>query len=312
MRLAQKVRWLWVCCGLCAVAAAAPLAPLPQQLDYHQAKAQLGLRLFVDPKLSADGRVACVSCHLLDAGGAESKTVSTGVFQRQGRMNAPSVFNAAFNFRQFWNGRALDLQEQALGPLHSRLEMDMTEDAIEAYLNAQPYYRQAFEAIYGQGPAGVDQLTDVIAEFQKALITPNARFDRFLRGEIELSAAEQAGYLLFKSVGCVTCHNGINIGGNSYQYLGAVHPVEHHPEHGDLYQRTGREFDKNRFKVPSLRNVALTAPYLHDGRAATLGEALDTMAYHNLGFRLDPDQQASLVAFLNALTGETPRILTEP
>lgn len=306
-------------CGLWLGALALPLAnateplqPLPRQVEYDRAKALLGKRLFLEPRLSADGRVACVSCHVFTQGGAESAAVSTGVFERKGRMNSPTVFNAFFNFRQFWNGRAANLQEQAQGPLHNSVEMGMTEAGIEGFLNADAEYRRLFAAVYGDGPIDLERLTNAIAEFVKALVTPNARFDRFLRGEIELTPEEMRGYLLFKSAGCVTCHNGINVGGNSYQYLGAVHPLDHHGGDGDVYELTGRAFDKNRFKAPSLRNVMLTAPYLHDGRAGTLREVLEIMAYHNLGFRLDESQVKGLMAFLNSLTGEMPAILTQP
>lgn len=288
-----------------------PIQPIPRQVDYDRAKAELGKRLFFDTRLSRDGQVSCGSCHSPGHGGAEPRATSQGVFKRQGAMNAPTVFNAYFNFRQFWNGRAKDLHEQATGPMHNPVEMDLTTEEIEARVNDDPHYRERFEALYRAERISLDLIADAIVEFEKALTTPNAKFDRWLRGELELADEEHQGYLLFKSLGCVSCHNGINVGGNSYQYLGAVNPVRNVTDGGDLYARTGEEFDRNRYKVPSLRNIALTAPYLHDGSRATLGEALATMAYHNLGFELSGEETRLLHAFLNTLTGDTPAILSD-
>ena len=292
-------------------ASAEPIQPIPVDVEYDQTKAQLGKRLFFDPQLSRDGRVSCAFCHSPGHGGAEPRAVSQGVYERAGSMNAPTVFNAYYNFRQFWNGRAKDLKEQATGPIHNPVEMDLSPEEVEARLNADTDYRARFKALYGNGRITLDQVADAIAEFEKALTTPNAKFDRWLRGEARLSTDEESGYLLFKSLGCVSCHNGINVGGNSYQYLGAINPVDNVTTGGDLYARTGQEFDRNRYKVPSLRNIALTAPYLHDGSRATLEEALATMAYHNLGFTLSEVETAQLKAFLYTLTGETPAILSQ-
>ncbi|GAB6042510.1 cytochrome-c peroxidase [Endothiovibrio diazotrophicus] len=286
-----------------------PILPIPRSIPYDHAKAELGKRLFFDPRLSSDGKVACVSCHNPSHGGAEPRAHSLGVYRRAGTINAPTVYNAYFNFRQFWNGRAKDLQEQAGGPIHNPVEMDLSAAEVARRLEQDDDYRARFTAVYGDGPITFDHAADAIAEFEKALTTPNAKFDRWLRGEGKLTTEEAAGYLLFKSLGCVSCHNGINVGGNSYQYLGAVNPVTDVAAGGDLYARTGDEFDRNRYKVPSLRNIELTAPYLHDGSRATLEEALATMAYHNLGFTLSRQETRRLSAFLHTLTGDTPAIL---
>lgn len=292
--------------------ASEPIQPIPRQVDYNEAKALLGKKLFSDPILSSDRRVSCASCHDFSAGGADRRTVSIGVFERKGNINSPTVLNSRFNFRQFWNGRARDLKEQAMGPLHSPVEMDMRPKEIERRLNTHPDYPRMFKAVYRDTQITFEQVIDAIAEFEMALYTPDSKFDLYLRGEGELSDEEKAGYVLFKSIGCITCHNGINVGGNSFQYLGAINPVEDIKSGGDVYAMTGDPFDKNRFKVPSLRNIELTSPYLHDGSRQTLAEVLDLMAHHNLGFSLTRDENRKISAFLKTLTGKSPPILSQP
>jgi len=291
------------------VAAIEPVKPLPLEVEHDDDLARLGQLLFFDPVLSNDRTVSCSSCHDPNHGGADPRPVSTGVHGRKGRINAPSVFNAYFNFRQFWDGRARDLSEQADAPIHNPGEMDMSRELVEKRLGESPLYREKFRQIYGRDEIRYDDVINAIVEFEKTLITPNSRFDRYLRGELELEPLEKEGYLLFKQLGCIACHNGVNIGGNSFQYLGAVVPLDEPTQYGDLYARTGDPFDHNRFKVPSLRNVALTAPYMHDGRHEKLEDALYTMAYHNLGFELNAAEIEKLVAFLNTLTGEMPELL---
>ncbi|MES9862311.1 MAG: cytochrome c peroxidase [Candidatus Thiodiazotropha sp. LLP2] len=294
-------------------ASASPvLEPLPRKVEYDEAKAQLGKRLFFENKLSKDFSVSCASCHDPDHGGAEPREVSIGIGKQKGKLNAPTVYNSFFNFRQFWDGRARDLKEQASGPLHNPIEMAMTVEKIEQRLNSHAIYRELFYQVYGQTRVRYEDVVDAIVEFEKALITPDSRFDQFLRGEIKLAEDEKKGFLLFKTLGCITCHNGINLGGNSYQYIGAVNPLEQDVEGGDLYSRTQDPFDHNRFKVPSLRNIELTSPYLHDGSKQTLGETLATMAFHNLGFHLTDEENQLLTAFLKTLTGKRPRILESP
>lgn len=292
------------------VHASEPIQPIPRYVEYDRAKALLGRKLFLEPRLSRDGTISCHSCHSFGAGGADPHSVSTGVYARQGMLNAPTVFNSFYNFRQFWNGRASDLVEQAKGPLHSTVEMDMSPLRIEKFLNSDKEYGLLFKEVYSTEIIGFDQLVDAIAEFEKALFTPDSKFDLYLRGEEQLSAAEKQGYILFKSLGCISCHNGINVGGNSYQYLGAVNPVEREIT-GDRFEISKDPFDKNRFKVPSLRNIALTSPYLHDGSEGDLADVLDIMAFHNLGFKLTRSENKLLQAFLNTLTGKMPEILFE-
>jgi len=283
------------------------MRPLPQSISYDKEKAELGKKLFFDSKLSQDGTVACVSCHN-PRSGADSRPISIGIQGKKGSANSPTVFNSVFNFRQMWSGRAKDLKEQVRMPVHNPVEMGMDEKRITRYLNEDPEYASRFFKIYHR-KANFNDMSDAIAEFEKALITPNSRFDRFLRGEIDLTPREKKGYKLFKLLGCITCHNGINLGGNSFQKMGLINRYRWREEYPDLYSLTKKERDKNIYKVPTLRNIALTAPYFHDGSAATLEEALKKMAYHNLGFDLNSDEIEPLVAFLKTLTGEQPEIL---
>ncbi len=290
--------------------ASEPILPIPRHVDYDHPRALLGKKLFTDPRLSRDGTISCHSCHSFESGGADPRPVSTGVYSRQGALNSPTVYNSFFNFRQFWNGRAPDLIEQAKGPLHSTVEMDMLPARIENFLNSDKEYQGLFKGVYKTSQINFDQVVGAIAEFEKALFTPDCKFDLYLRGEIQLSDDEKSGYILFKSLGCISCHNGINVGGNSYQYLGAVNPIDRELV-GDRYEISNDPFDKNRFKVPGLRNIELTSPYLHDGSEEQLSDVLDIMAYHNLGFKLSRSENKLLEQFLITLTGQKPAILLE-
>ncbi len=292
-----------------------PIAPLPQAVDYDEAKARLGQRLFSDPLLSLDRTISCASCHDLAAGGDDSRPVSLGIMGRSGVVNSPTVFNARFNFRQFWNGRARDLTEQAAGPLQDPVEMGITPAELENRLNREASYRAAFTAVYGDGRISFARVLDALAEFQKALVTPDSPFDRYLRNEQPLSEQELRGYLAFKELGCVTCHNGINLGGNSYQKIGVINPyrngtaADHDSPRGDRQALTNDPADRDLYKVPTLRNIELTAPYFHDGSRATLAKALEDMGHYNLGLKLSLAQIQDLFVFLKTLTGQRPAIL---
>lgn len=304
-------RWLLIIVPFIA-AAAEPITPIPQSVHYDTAKAAVGKKLFFDPILSKDRTITCVSCHNFRHGGADSRPVSIGVDGKIGNMQSPTVLNAVFNFTQFWNGRARNLVEQAGGPMHNPLEMGMSTRLIEQRINADTRYREAFRAITKRSTITFSDVADAIAEYERTLITPNSKFDRFLRGEIALDTAEGRGYALFKRFGCVSCHNGVNIGGNSFQKFGVIVPVKRAPNTDDRYAITKRDRDKNVYKVPTLRNIALTAPYFHDGSAATLQEALNVMATHNLGIKLSSQETGDIVAFLHTLTGELPRKAITP
>ena len=286
-----------------------PIKPIPQSIDYDPTKAVLGKKLFFDPILSKNNTIACVDCHDLQHGGDDGFRISIGEDGRKGTINAPTVYNAGFNFRQFWNGRAKDLKEQVAGPITNHVEMANTMAKAVAALKKKPEYVEAFKRCYPEGITE-DTLADVIAEFERALITPNASFDRYLRGDKNaLSEQEKNGYRLFEAKGCILCHNGINIGGNFYNKFGIF--KESNSTSLGRYDITKRREDKYVFKVPSLRNVALTAPYMHDGRAKTLKEAVEIMTEHQLGRYMAPEETDAIVAFLKSLTGDIPPIAKE-
>ncbi|MFH0934422.1 MAG: cytochrome c peroxidase [Pseudomonadota bacterium] len=283
--------------------------PLPQALALDGRKVKLGERLFRDRRLSSDGSVSCSSCHDLDIGGVDRLPRSRGIGGREGGINAPTVFNSGFNFRQFWNGRAATLEDQIDGPLQNPIEMGNTWPQALATIAADAQYRGAFNAIYPDGIQS-NNVKDAIATFERSLITPNSRFDRFLRGDQNaMSPRELAGYALFRRIGCTSCHQGINIGGNMYQKLGIME--DYFAVRGNLTEAdlgrfiiTQREEDRYYFKVPSLRNVAMTPPYLHDSSAETLEDVVQVMARFQLGRKLEARDVNSIVAFLRTLTGE--------
>lgn len=285
------------------------IQPIPTTIAYYRPKALLGRALFKDPLLSLDQTISCMSCHDLAAGGSDQAPYSTGVKGLKGVMQSPTVFNSVFNFRQFWNGRASDLKSQAVEPIKSPVEMQMTPALVEQRLNGRPEYLEAFHAVYKTKKIVFDDVIDAIAEFEKALITPNSRFDQYLRREITLTPLENQGYVLFKELGCITCHNGINIGGNSFQKLGILNPLPWDEKTDDRYKLTNQESDKNVFKVPTLRNIEKTSPYFHDGSKTTLHEALTVMSIHSLGLDLTYGEKERLEAFMRSLTGQIPEIL---
>jgi cytochrome c peroxidase len=291
-------------------AATDPIPPLPLALSLDSRKVELGRRLFNDPRLSGDGSVSCAHCHNLGTGGVDRLLRSRGIGGKEGVINAPTVFNSGFNFRQFWDGRAATLDDQIDGPLQNPVEMGATWfHAIDVVLGDRQY-RSEFAALY---PDGIQprNVKDAIATFERSLITPNSRFDRFLRGnQAALNEEELAGYRLFKQIGCTSCHQGLNIGGNMYQKLGIMEDyfvaARGNISEADLgrFNITKDQEDRYFFKVPSLRNVAVTPPYLHDGSVKTLEDAVKIMARYQLGKQLDAPDVTKIVAFLRTLTGE--------
>jgi len=284
-----------------------PVTPLPDVLDLDARKVALGERLFHDARLSADDTISCSSCHSLDQAGMDGLPHSTGIGGAQGKINAPTVFNSGFNFRQFWDGRAANLEEQAAGPVHNPKEMGAAWPSVLAKLRRDRDLVDYFAMLYSDGLQS-HNIQDAIATFERSLVTPS-RFDRFLRGEREaLSPREQAGYRKFKDYGCTACHQGMNIGGNMYQSFGIFGNYfndrgKNEAEDQGRYNVTLREEDRYRFKVPSLRNVALTAPYFHDGSVARLDDAIRVMGRYQLGRMLDDGEVADVAAFLNSLSG---------
>lgn len=293
------------------------IIPLPPVPDLPLEKVVLGRALFEDVRLSRDNSLSCAGCHDLATGGHDRRRVSIGVGGAEGSVNAPSVFNAALNFAQFWDGRAGSLEEQAAGPVHNPVEMASSWPEVMAKLREDDVLRRKFSAIYPEGITPTS-LVDAIATFERTLLTEKSPFDRFLRGDAKaIDAFAQLGYRRFRELGCVSCHQGVNVGGNMFQRFGVMEerygegPGLQRPTHADLgrFNVTGREEDRHVFRVPSLRNVALTAPYFHDGSAATLDEAVATMGRFQLGRELARDEIDSIVAFLATLTGERPASL---
>jgi len=281
-----------------------PIKPIPLYVKVDKKKAELGKELFFDTMLSRDRTVSCASCHILQDGGDDNLRFSFGIKGQEGPINAPTVYNAVFNFRQFWDGRAVDLQDQAGGPIENPKEMGYTFKELIPRLENSPYKAQ-FDAIYTDGITKAN-ITDAIAEYEKTLITPNSPFDRYLRGDKNALTKEQKeGYELFKAKGCISCHHGVNIGGNLYNKFGIFE--DSNTTNYGRYNVTHKERDKYYFKVPSLRNVARTAPYFHDGRTYSLQEAVYTMAKYQLGRKITPQEVDKIVAFLKSLNGELPK-----
>ena len=285
-----------------------PIVPLPLEMQVPAAKAALGEKLFRDPILSGDNTVSCATCHPLESAGVDHLRVSKGIKGRLAKRNAPTVFNAAFNFAQFWDARAATLEDQVSGPINNPDEMGSTWPEVLARLSANAEYGAAFAQNYPDGISATN-VADAIANYERTLITPNSRFDRYLRGEHDaLTPIEVRGYARFKALGCASCHQGVNIGGNLVQRFGVMDPnMKYMPDamrgdHG-LFDLTGREEDRYVFKVPSLRNVAVTAPYFHGGGIDDLGQAVAIMAREQLGRELNDEDRNLVVAFLRSLTG---------
>ena len=297
--------------GLVGERAGEPIRPIDLSLPYDEAKAALGFKLYHDPRLSVDNTVSCASCHGLNTAGVDNKQYSEGVEGKLGGVNAPTVFNAVYNFVQFWDGRAATLAEQAAGPPVNPVEMASPNfDAIVAKLNKDRKFVREFKAVY---PEGINQatITDAIEHFERTLITPNSRFDKYLRGDdTAITAEELQGYELFKKYNCATCHVGKNLGGESYELMGlrkhyfADRGLALTEEDNGRFKQTGVERDRHRFKVPGLRNVALTWPYYHDGTRTSLKEAVCDMGTYQSGVELTDEEEDLIVAFLNSLTGE--------
>mgnify|MGYP001545132289 CR=1 FL=1 len=331
-------QWMWVCVALFALAwtgctkkqepapaveetvaveeekpaePVEPILPLPDEADVDMDKVLLGRTLYFDTALSGDGTISCATCHSLDHGGAEPRKTSIGINGHVGPINSPTVLNSSYNFVQFWDGRAADLQEQAAGPVANPGEMGAKWDDVVAKLSKDEKYKAEFAKVYDDGVTKAN-ITDAIAEYEKSLITPS-RFDKYLRGDMTaITEAEKKGYETFKEVGCTACHSGINVGGAMFQKLGLV--KDYFKDRGtpltdaDLgrFNATKKEQDKYFFKVPTLRNVELTAPYLHDGSRATLEETVKLMGTYQLGRDLTEAQVNGIVTFLKSLTGELP------
>ncbi|GAB6067399.1 cytochrome-c peroxidase [Methylothermus subterraneus] len=296
-------------------------APAPADNPVTPAKVKLGQMLFFDPRLSSTGTVSCNSCHNVMAGGEDNRPVAAGVHGKTGDRSAPTVWNAAFHATQFWDGRAASLEDQARGPVTNPIEMGMKSwDEVVARLKQIPEYPKLFEEAFGPGATiSEDNVVKAIASYERTLITPDSPYDRYVKGDKSALTEQQVrGMQTFAAVGCDTCHSGPAFSGQTGQGVGVFRkfPMFDNPffesKYGfkkDLgrYNVTKKEEDKHFFKVPTLRNVALTAPYFHNGAVQTLEEAVRVMAKLQLNRDLSDQEVADLVAFLNALTGTFPK-----
>ena len=288
-----------------------PVRPVDEYVEHDPAKAALGFDLFHDTRLSVDNTVSCASCHDLATAGVDNHQYSHGVNDLMGGVNAPTVYNAVYNFVQFWDGRAETLAAQAAGPPLNPIEMASPSfESIVAKLNADKTFAKAFSAVYPDGITEAN-ITDAIEHFERTLITPGSRFDKWLLGDdVAITVEELEGYELFKKYDCATCHAGKNLGGLSYELMGLrkhyfeERGLEMTEEDNGRYKETKLERDRHRFKVPGLRNVEHTWPYYHDGTRHTLEEAVRDMGIYQSGVELTEDETAKITAFLKTLTGE--------
>ena len=297
-----------------------PVWPLPSSVDYDVDKAAMGERLFNDGALSLDGSISCATCHVLENGGADhaDERVSEGINGLKGGVNAPTVYNAEYNVLQFWNGRAADLVEQAAGPITNPVEMgEQTVEQVVERLYADKALVKEFEALYPEEGLTAHTLCHAIAEFERTLITPDSRFDLYLKGDSNaLSELEKKGYEEFKENSCAACHFGAAMGGRSFEYndiygdyFAERNPeIEYNSDDEGLKGFTLKDEDLHKFKVPVLRNIELTAPYFHDGSFQTLEEAVRAMARYELGKKLSGSEVDSIVAFLRTLNGQNPHL----
>ncbi|MFH0021387.1 cytochrome-c peroxidase [Pseudomonas fluorescens] len=311
-----KNLWPWIgALLLCAFAGGAraepldePLKPLPDAIAQNPQRVALGRQLFHDPGLSRNNSLSCASCHQLDKNGADNRALSLGFDGKPVAVNTPTVFNASLNFRQFWDGRVETLEEQTDVVITSPHEMGSDWATVVKRIDEDADYRRKFAAIY---PDGVTKpnIQRALAAFVRTLLTPGSRFDQYLLGDTAaISYEEKQGYQRFKEYGCIACHQGVNIGGNMFQKFGVFGDYiadRGHATEADQgrFNVTGDEADRSVFKVPSLRNVALTAPYFHDGSAATLEQAVDIMFQYQLGRMPSAEDKSLIVLFLKTLSG---------
>ena len=292
-----------------------PIRPIPDSVAVDPVKVQLGKELYHDTRLSGDGTISCASCHAIETAGVDNHKFSDGIGGQLGGINAPTSYNSVFNFVQFWDGRAATLADQAAGPPLNPVEMGSASfEEIAGRLAADAEFTKRFLAAY---PEGMNEktITDAIAEYEKTLITPNSPFDRYLKGDKEALTAEQIeGYAIFKEYNCATCHAGVNMGGLSYELMGKradyFKDREVNVKSGLTDSDNGRwaqtkvERDRYRFKTPSLRNIALTWPYYHDGSVPTLEKAIEMMSQYQVGREMPADKMQKVKLFLDAQTGQ--------
>ncbi|MDR0480565.1 MAG: cytochrome-c peroxidase [Gallionellaceae bacterium] len=296
--------------------------PAPADNPTTAAKVSLGKQLYFDPRLSVDGTVSCNSCHNVMASGTDNRPVSVGVGGKKGGRNAPTVWNSAFLSAQFWDGRANTLEDQAKGPILNPVEMGMpsAEEAVKR-INAIPGYVEQFKTVFGgKDPVTYDNIAKAIAAYERTLVTPNSPFDQYIKGNKKaLSAQAQRGMKLVEDTGCTACHTGpdfagpqLPVGTGFYQKFPTYENNDYVKKYDLMadpgrYNATKQDADKHLWRVQTWRNVALTAPYFHNGSVATLDEAVRVMAKTQLDKTLTDAQVADIVAFLNSLTGKQPK-----
>ena len=285
-----------------------PIQPIPLHIKFDKQKASLGESLFFDTRLSKNNSISCASCHHLESGGDDNKKFGLSLSSEHHVLNTPSIFNAQFNFKQNWNGTADTLGEQIDSVIKNRHEFDSKWDIIVSKLLKDASLKKSFNKQYENG-INKENIIDALVEFEKTLFTPNSRFDQYLRNEIDLNNDEKQGYALFKSIGCASCHQGVNVGGNVNQKFGVFY--NYLAEKGSMqkadygrYNVTQRISDKFVFRVPSLRNIAVTSPYLHNGSATTLEDAIRIMGSTQLGKELNDKTVSLIKSFLHTLTGK--------
>ena len=282
-----------------------PIQPIPRKLIIDKNWLVLGKALFHSPLLSKDNTISCASCHMIDFGGDDGFPVSTGINNAQGVRNSPTVLNSTFNFRQFWDGRASSLAEQAVGPIHNPVEMGSSWDEITAKLSDDIYFSETFIKLSVDGVTA-ENIIKAITIYEESLITPSSPIDNYILGDKEALTAQQIrGLSLFINYGCSTCHQGRNIGGNIYQKLGRINNI---PQVLTLdkgrFEVTNEQADEYIFKVPTLRNIAETAPYFHNGAIDNLPDAVRIMAKTQLGRELTNDEVADIVALLHSFSAK--------
>jgi len=286
---------------------AGPIQPIPQLSSIDKNWFDLGKALFNSTLLSHDNSVSCASCHVVSQGGDDGFPVSVGINGAVGGRNSPTVLNSVFSFRQFWDGRSSDLAEQAVGPIHNPIEMGSSFPEIIMKLSQSEEFVAAFKQVNAKGITQ-EAIVQAIVTFEEALTTPNAAIDQYILGnDAALNAQQKKGYEKFISLGCVSCHQGVNIGGNLYQRIGRINRVpEKLLQDKGRFEVTNNINDEYVFKVPSLRNIKRTAPYFHNGSVETLEEAIKIMASGQLGIQLTQQDVDDLLALFEAFNGELP------
>jgi cytochrome c peroxidase len=288
--------------------------PALKGIESTPARVELGKMLYFDPRLSESHAISCNSCHNVGMGGVDVEKFSIGHRWQRGGRNAPTVLNAVFNTAQFWDGRAEDLRAQAGGPIVNPIEMGTTEQHTVEQLKGIPGYAEPFRKAFPeqQDPITFTNVRDAIALFEATLITPNAPFDRWLAGDDRAMTAEQIeGFRLFMDKGCASCHNGMNLGGGMYAPFGVVQKPGAEilpPQDKGRLMVTKTVSDEYVFKVPTLRNIALTPPYFHSGESWDLRQAVAVMGTSQLGAELSDQEIDRITAFLHALTGDQPKV----